>query len=299
VKPCPFCEAELRDSVIKCTSCGRSLLGDPESSPEHEPAVARSASSTGAPGPGAPGLGAPTVSGGNRGSKLGFPPAGDPPAAPTVNAWATGPSQTASPTSDGMQQRMSTLRALPNERRRAGRPDWVLLLVALFAIGAAVIAWNSIGQPWVKLTITDTSDRMDPQLVGDITLRAQASMLGMIGRGLAVALGVYGLLWLVYGFDRGSTVPWFANPAGAILVTIAGLIGTVVSAMVWFVWEDVAVSRAKAVKMSVDELNELLHLQPEPLVQIERLTGLVRFGGAMVIGLLAACAAWWCARKRI
>jgi hypothetical protein len=197
-----------------------------------------------------------------------------------------------------MEQRLSTLRALPSERTRSGKPDLVLLLVALIAIGAAVIAWNSIGQPWVKLTITDTSDRMDPQLIGDITLRGQAAMLGMIGKGLAVALGVYGLLWLVYGFDKGSTVPWFANPAGAILVTIAGLIGTAVSAMVWFVWEDAAVSRARAVKMSVDELNQLLHLQPEPLVQIERLTGLVRFGGAMVIGLLAACVAWWCSHKR-
>jgi hypothetical protein len=288
VKPCPFCEAELRDSVIKCTRCGRSLLGEPEPSPEHQPTVAHTATS----------LGAPTVSGGNRGSKLGFPPPENPPPTPTVNAWATGPSRTVAPSSDGMEQRLSTLRALPSERTRSGKPDLVLLLVALIAIGAAVIAWNSIGQPWVKLTITDTSDRMDPQLIGDITLRGQAAMLGMIGKGLAVALGVYGLLWLVYGFDKGSTVPWFANPAGAILVTIAGLIGTAVSAMVWFVWEDAAVSRARAVKMSVDELNQLLHLQPEPLVQIERLTGLVRFGGAMVIGLVAACAAWWCSHKR-
>jgi hypothetical protein len=238
------------------------------------------------------------VSGGNRGSKLGFPQPETPPPTPAVNVWASGPSRTADPAADGVQQRLSTLRALPSERRRSGRPDWVLLLVALIAIGAAVIAWQSIGQPWVKLTITDTSDRMDPQLVGDITLRGQAAMLGMIGRGLVIALGLYGLLWLVYGFDRGSTVPWFANPAGAILVTIAGLIGTAVAAMVWFVWEDAAVARARAVKMSIDELNELLHLQPEPLVQIERLTGLVRFGGAMVVGLLAACAAWWCSHKR-
>jgi hypothetical protein len=239
------------------------------------------------------------VSGGNRGSRLGFPQPETPPPAPEVNAWATGPSRTATPTSDGLQQRLPTLRALPHERRRSGKPDVALILVALVTIGAAMIAWHAIGQPWVKLTITDTSDRMDPQLVGDITLRGQAAMLGTIGRGLAVALGVYGLLWLVYGFDRGSTVPWFANPSGAILVTVAGLIGTAVSAMVWFVWEDAAVARARAVKMSVDELNELLHLQPEPLVQIERLTGLVRFGGAMVIGLLAACAAWWCSHKRV
>ncbi len=290
MKPCPFCEAELRDSVIKCTRCGRSLLGEPDPGPENQPAVARSAS----------GLGAPTVSGGNRGTKLGFPPPETPtPApAPEVNVWATGPTRTAGGTAEPVPQRLATLRALPNERRRSGKPDLVLLLVAMMAIGAAAIAWHAIGQPWVKLIITDTSDRLDPQLVGDITLRGHAALVGIIGRGLAVALGVYGVLWLVYGFDRGSTVPWFANPGGAILVTIAGIIGTVVSAMVWFVWEDAAIEHARAVKMSVDELSELLHLQPEPLVQIDRLTGLMRFGGAMVIGLLAACVAWWCSHKR-
>lgn len=287
MKACPFCQAELRDSVIKCTRCGRSLLAEPEPSPGHRPVPASATS---------PGLGAPTVSGGTRGSKVGFPQ--QEPTAPTgPTAWATPSTRAAAPTGDSMPH-LADLRALPSDRRRSAQPDFALLLAAVATVGAAVIAWRSIGDPWVKLVITDTSDRLDPQLVGDITLHGQAAMVGIMGQGLAAALGAFGILWLFCGFNRRSTMPWFANPAGAILTSIAALIGTVVSAMVWFVWEDAAVKHARAVKMTVEELGALLHLQPEPLVQIQRLTGLMRFGGAMVVGLLAACTAWWCSHKR-
>ncbi len=287
MKPCPFCEAELRDSVIKCTRCGRSLRGDPEPSPEHEPARAGTTL----------GLGAPTVSGGSRGSKVGFPQ--QEPAAPPreIAVWAT-PSTRASGAGSDSVPHLAGLRALPSDQRRSHRPDFALLLAAVATIGAAVIAWRSIGDPWVNLLITDTSDRLDPKFVGDITLHGQAAMAGVIGQGLAALLGVFGLLWLVYGFDRGSTVPWFANPATAIIASIAGLIGTAVSAMVWFVWQDAAVKHARAVKMSVDELRTLLDLEPQPLVEIQRLSGLMRFGGAMLIGLLASSTAWWCYHKR-
>jgi hypothetical protein len=190
------------------------------------------------------------------------------------------------------------LRALPGERRRSGKPDVALWLSALATLGAAALAWQSIRQPWVRLLITDTSDHLDPKLVGDVTLHGHAALVGIMGQALAVLLGVYGLLWLVYGFDRGSTVPWFANPASAIVASVAGLVGTVTAAMVWFVWKDAAVEHARAVKMTADELRALLDLQPAPLVEIERLTGILRFGGAMVIGLLAACTAWWCCHKR-
>jgi hypothetical protein len=174
----------------------------------------------------------------------------------------------------------------------------MLLLAAVTTIVAAFLAWQAIDHQWVRLVITDTSDRLDPQLVGDITLRGRAALVGVLGRGLVLVIGALGVAWLLHGFDKGSTMRWFVNPAFAIVAALVGLLGAIMSAMVWFVWEDAAVVRARAVKMSVDELNELLHLQPEPLVQIERLTGLVRFGGAMVIGLLAACAAWWCSHKR-
>lgn len=300
MKACPFCEAELRDSVIKCTRCGRSLLADPDAGAEHERVPA---SATGL------GLGAPTVSGGTRGSKVGFPPASStsPVEQPTSQVWAspsTRPTHIADsapstrPTHGDSSPSLIGLRALPSDHRRSAKPDFALLLAALATIGAAVLAWRSIGDPWVRLVITDTSDRLDPQLVGDMVLRGHAAMVGVIGQGIGAVLGVSGILWFFYGFDRGSTPPWFTNPGIAILASIAGLIGTVMAAIIWFVWEDAAVQHARAVKMTVDELRALLDLQPEPLVEIERLSGLMRFGGAMVIGLLAGCAAWWSYHKR-
>jgi hypothetical protein len=187
---------------------------------------------------------------------------------------------------------------LPTDRRRSARPDFVLLVAALAAGGAAFLAWKAVGDPWVKLVVTDTSDRLDPVLVGDVTLRGDAALVGAVAQGLAVVLGIYAIAWLVLGFDRGSTMPWFVNPGVSILVSIVGLMGVVLSALVWFVWEDAAVEHARAVRMTAEELRALLDLQPAPLVEIQRLSGLMRFGGAMVIGLLSACTAWWCYRRR-
>jgi hypothetical protein len=283
VKPCPFCEAELRDSVIRCTRCGRSLIGEPE------PEDARTPARAGA----GPVLGAPVVSPGTRGTSIGFP-APDPSTPPTP-AWATTAARPAGPPAP--PSTLAARRALPIDRRSGG-PDLALLFAAVVAAAAAVWAWTSIAEPWVRLVITDTSERLDPRLVGEVSLQGEAALLGVIGRALVVALGVYALAWLVYGFDRGTTIPWLANPAVSILIALAGLFATVLSATVWFVWEDAAVEHARAVKMSAEELQALLDLQPAPLVEIERLTGLMTFGGAMVVALVAACIAWWAARKR-
>jgi hypothetical protein len=282
VKTCPFCEGELRDSVIRCTRCGRSLVSEPESEPGHPTRVSASS-----------GLGAPAVSGGSRGSKIGFP--AQDPVRPASPVWADTATRTPPPPAP---PRVSELRALPGDRRKSGRPDFALLLASVVAIAAAVMAWRTIGDPWVKLVITDTSDRLDPQLVGEITLKGQAALVGIIGQAVAAVIGVYGVLWFLYAFDRGSTIPWFANPSVAIVTAVIGLIGVVLSAMVWFVWQDAAVARSHAVRMSAEELRALLDLQPKPLVEIQRLSGLMRFAGAMVVGLFAACTAWWAARKR-
>jgi hypothetical protein len=122
--------------------------------------------------------------------------------------------------------------------------------------------------------------------------------VGIIGQALAAVIGVFGVLWFLYAFDRGSTMPWYVNPSIAIVASVAGVIGVVLSALVWFVWQDAAVDRAHAVRMSAEELRALLDLQPKPLVEIHRLSGLLRFGGAMVVGLVASCTAWWAYRKR-
>jgi len=267
VKACPFCEAELRDSVIRCTRCRRWLLERPEPDVDVRAPVAATAAP---PRPFAP-----------------APPMSRPASPPSVVGPRTGPVPD-----------VVTRRALPARARRAGRPDLVLLLMALVAAGVGIVAWRSVADPWVRLTVTDTSDRLDPALVGDVVLRAQASVLGTIAQGLAATLIVFGALWLVYGFDRGSTMPWFTNPVGAMTASLAGIGATVLSALVWLVWEDAAVHRSRALGLGADVLRELLDGQPPPLVEIERLSGLLRFGGVMVLGLLASATAWWAYRKR-
>jgi hypothetical protein len=295
VKTCPFCEAEVRDSVIRCTRCGRSLLGETEGEQGRPNGVGT-----------APYLGAPTVSGSTRGSRIGFPER-DPVRPAPSGVWA----DTATPAKATATRTPSTstrtpaspatlgeLRALPSDRRNSGRPDLGLLLASVVAVGAAVLAWRAIAEPWVKLVITDTSDALEPELVGEIALRGQAALVGTIGQGLAAVIGVYGVIWFLYAFDRGSTMPWYVNPSISMVASIAGVLVVVLSAIVWFVWQDAAVGRAHAVRMSVEELRALLDLQPKPLVEIERLSGLFRFGSAMVVGLLASSTAWWAYRQR-
>jgi len=189
-------------------------------------------------------------------------------------------------------------RALPTERRAAARVDVVLLLSAIATIVAAFLAWQAVAEPWVRLVITDTSDRLDPVLVGRMSVSGKAALVGTIGQALALGLGALGVMWFLFGFDRGWTMPWFANPVIGIGTAIAGIGAVVLSATVWFVWEDAAVGRARSVGLAPEKLQELLNLQPAPLVEISRMHGLVRYGTMMVFGLIVASTAWWASRRR-
>jgi hypothetical protein len=274
VKSCPFCEAELHDSVIRCTRCLRSLDGKAE--PEHEPVptAAPSAVATRVE----PGLPA------------------DGPSAWATQDW-TSPTTRSADLDAGPAFDVGALRALPRERRHSARPDFVLLLASLAAAAAAYLAWKAVSEPWVELTITDTSD-LDPVLVGNIMLRGQLALVGTIGLALAGVLGTLGATWLFYGFDRGSNVPWFVNPVLAVVAATVAVAGAVLSSTVWFVWKDAAIERSRAVGLSPEKLKELLDLQPPPFVEIQRQAGLMRFGGMMLVGLLAASAALWSCRRR-
>lgn len=192
---------------------------------------------------------------------------------------------------------VTALRALPRDHRHSARPDFVLLLASLVAAAAAYLAWKAIPQPWVELVITDTRD-LDPVLVGNIAIRGDLALVGTIGLALAGVLGTLGITWLFFGFDRGSNVPWFVNPVIAITASLVAIGGTILSSTVWFVWKDSAIERSRAVGLSPEKLKELLDLQPPPFVEIQRQAGLMRFGGMMLVGLLAACAAMWSLHKR-
>ena len=99
-------------------------------------------------------------------------------------------------------------------------------------------------------------------------------------------------------FQRGWSIPGILSPALAILVTLAGLGMTFLSSMVWFVWEDSMVLRAKTAGMTANEMRALLDNQPVPIVVIERLPGMISFGGMMALGLFASCLAWWAYHRR-
>jgi hypothetical protein len=45
-------------------------------------------------------------------------------------------------------------------------------------------------------------------------------------------------------------------------------------------------------------MTQLLDQQPIPIVVIERLPGLISFGGMMAPGLFASCPGWWSCRRR-
>jgi hypothetical protein len=308
MKACPYCEAELRDSVIRCTRCGRSLRGD-----DAEPVPAASTSSAAAGAPPIREPGAPWATGKT-----------EPWTRPEPEAWTamqhearTATERDSETTAEADDQPVTRRerttpdertphslydsddrRALPTERRAAARPDVVLLLSAIVAIVAAFLAWQAVAEPWVRLVITDTSDRLDPVLVGRMSVPAKDALVGNIGQALAAVLGVLGVMWFVFGFDRGWTMPWFANPVIGIGAAVAGLGAVVLSSTVWFVWEDAAVASSRSVGLAREKLQEILNLQPAPLVEISRLPGLVRFGTMMVIGLVVASAAWWASRRR-
>jgi hypothetical protein len=162
----------------------------------------------------------------------------------------------------------------------------------------AVLAWKAAATPWATLTLTDTADPANPEIVGRLTMPGTAALVGTIGQGLAAALGALGLLWLFYGWDRGATMPWFASPGVAIVITLAAVGGMLLTSELWFVWEDAVIEKARTVGMSVSELRAFLDQLPAPLVTIERLDGLLRFGTLMGGGFLASCLAWWAYRRR-
>ncbi|MGH2590886.1 MAG: hypothetical protein ACRDGW_08830 [Actinomycetota bacterium] len=189
-------------------------------------------------------------------------------------------------------------RALPSDSRISARPDVVLLLSAIATVVAAFLAWQAVPEPWVRLVITDTSDRLDPVLVGRMSVPGKDALVGTIGQALALALGGLGVMWVLFGFDRGWTMPWFANPVIGIGTAVAGLGAVVLSSTVWFVWEDAAVAGARSAGIAPEKLQEILNLQPAPLVEISHLPGLVRFGTMMVVGLVVASTAWWASRRR-
>ena len=212
--------------------------------------------------------------------------------------WAPAPTRGPAPSTAAVAD-IASRRALGAEIRSSSGPDFGLLLASLAAVGAALLAWRAIGDPWVRLAITDTSDRLNPTLIGTIPLKGQAALVGMIGQALAGVIGAYGVFWFLYSFDRGSTIPWFMNPAISIAAAAAGLVLVVLSAAVWFVWTDAAVEHARVVRDDGGGVCGCCSTPSRsPWSRSSASRGSCVSGAAMVAGLFASSVAWWAYRKR-
>jgi hypothetical protein len=281
MKVCPHCKSEIRDSVIRCTHCRRDLR---EGEPDREKAPASSQA---------------------RPSGVGSVPTASPaPAQPPLPATAFVPSavsapprETWAPSATSPFSNIETRRAMPETRRSWG-PDMWMLWAGMAATAAGVLAYLAVREPWAHLTITQAATDFVDGVVVEVTVRGQTAFVGAAGSVLAIALAAFGVLWFFYGFQRGWSIPGILNPAFAILVTFAGIVMTALSSMVWFVWEDAMIQRSSAAGLTTREMTRLLDQQPAPLVEIERMSGLISFGGMMVLGLFAACLGWWAYHRR-
>ena len=153
MKNCPHCEAELKDSVIRCVRCGRSLREEPER--ETVSASVGSGATGGLPSAPTPQPSAPPVS-----------------AAKPRPAGFASPVVTPPPNLKVVGDR-SQLRALPS--RRAWGPDWFMLLGGLMAMAAGTIAYLAIERPWVHLSITQTDIDGQELLSTGLSLRGKAA----------------------------------------------------------------------------------------------------------------------------
>jgi hypothetical protein len=278
MKVCPHCESEIRDSVIRCPHCRRNLSGG-ELDLENAPASAQTRPSgvqTASPASPAPPVPAAAF-------------IASPVSAPQRQTWGSPPT---SPLSN-----IETRRSMPETRRTWG-PDMWMLWAGMAAAAAGVLAYLAVKEPWAHLTITQAATDFVDGVVVEVTVRGQSAFVGAAGSVLAIALAAFGVLWFFYGFQRGWSMPGILNPALAILVTFAGIAMAALSSMVWFVWEDAMILRAGAAGLTTREMTLLLDQQPAPLVEIERMSGLISFGGMMVLGLFAACLGWWAYRRR-
>jgi hypothetical protein len=268
--------------VIRCTRCGRSLR-----EPREQEAAEADGAAAGAI-EAKPSAIPTAVAEASR--PLGIPRArAFAPAGASWDRLPTGPTSALS--------EVEAHRALPAYQRSRG-PDLWIMWAGLAAIVAGVLGYLAVRDPWVHLTVSVPETDFDEAILVEVVVRGQVAFAGTAAKALGGILAGFGLVWFVFGFSRRWTIPGIANPALAILVSTAGVALTVVASMVWFVWEDAMVLRAMTAGMSAKAMAELLDRQPAPIVAIERLSGLMTFGGLMILGVFASSLGWWAYRRR-
>ncbi len=254
--------------MIKCVHCGSRLE-------EPQPAAAH------AGGPG----GAPSGAG---------VPAGSP--APSPDPWVVPAARTEPRTPAGTTLPPATATALRGRPPR--RADPPLLAAGALAMVAAAVAWTSLSLPWVTATLSVTQPRQRVREVAELPFLAQDAIARNLVIGVAVVIGLLGLVWFWYGLDRGVELPALARPAVGALAGIVGW-GTVgLARLGTFVWEAGFVAHAREAGITREAMREILADRASRAVHVVAEAGTTRFAVAASLALLAAFLAWWSQRDR-
>ena len=286
MKTCPHCGGEVRPSVITCVHCGTSLSG------ETEPAAV---AAVGAPAPAQVGASEPLASGPVPASERPRPVPSTSVFAPAGgDVWVT-PSGRADRHGGPSPGDLSELPVPFALRRRADRH---LLVGGLLGLAAAVVTYTSLPLAWVTASITTVDDRLRTHVLAELTFRGSDAFAGKIGLGIAVALAVLGLVWFWYGLDRGATLPRLASPWYAALAAAVGSIVVAFAQFGFFFWDDAFVAHAREAGMTRKAMRTLLDAHPAPIVEVQQLSGVVRFGAGTALALVAGLVALWSQRRR-
>lgn len=291
---CPHCGGEIRPSVIKCVHCGTSLVGEPQPAGV-APGVPAAIGVAGTPQP-AP---APVASkpAGMPGRPTAPPPSVfDPPREhPARDPWVT-PSVRA----DALVHLPATApiasAALPVARTR--RANGLLVVASLLAVASAIASATAMSLPWVAGSLWVVGDRPSPKLVAELTFVASDGFAGRVVVVVAIVLGLLGLVWFWYAMDRGVNLPALAHP-GFALAAGAAAWGTLATARLGsFFWEPAFVSHAREAGTTKGVMRAILEEPAARRLELIPQTGMVRFGVASALAVVAGVVALWSQRAR-
>ncbi|MGZ8513211.1 MAG: hypothetical protein ACXWWL_07210 [Candidatus Limnocylindria bacterium] len=265
---CPHCGGEIKASVIKCVHCGTSLVG------EEQPAT--------------------VPAGATGGTQEAVASAPVPKPKPTGDPWVT-PSVRA----DGHAPLTMLAEAPPRSvPARSRQLDARLMAAGVLAIAAAVAAYSAPSLPWVAGRVFVLGQRSNARLTAELTFRASDSLAAPFALGVAAGMALLGLLWFWYGMDRGTYLPAIAHPA---LAAVAGMValGTLAASKLGsFFWQDAFLTHARDAGLTKEAMRTLLEGQPAPVIELEQLSGMVRFAAAAALALVAGLVAWWSQHRR-
>lgn len=190
----------------------------------------------------------------------------------------------------------SAITARPSESPRTSvrRTDGTLMVASVIVLIGAVVAYSSASLPWIRARLS-THDGVP---VARLTFRGADTFAGPMALGVAVALLLLGLVWFWNALDGGAGVPRLAHPAMALLACVIGVTALAVMGLVWTLWDEAFVARARESGMTKAAMRALLGSRPAPTIAVERLSGAYRFGAAVLLALVAGTIAWWSQRRR-